>query len=141
LHLDIKPGNVIASYGLARLIDFSLARPPGHVRRGVGTLGYMSPEQAVGGELDTATDVWGLGATLYEAATGTPPFPVSRDTTLAQYVAQLDGTAPRIRARRRLTPAVAQVLDGCLHRDPRARPSLAAVADAMATLTAEPGQA
>ena len=73
LHLDIKPSNIIASYGLARLIDFSLARPPGHVRRGVGTLGYMSPEQAVGGELGTATDVWGLGATLTRPPPAHPP--------------------------------------------------------------------
>jgi eukaryotic-like serine/threonine-protein kinase len=140
LHLDIKPSNIIASYGLARLIDFSLARPPGHVRRGVGTLGYMSPEQAVGGELGTATDVWGLGATLYEAATGAPPFPVPHGETLTQYVAQLNGTPPRIRSRRRLNPAVAQVLDECLRRNPRARPDLATVADALSTLSAETGQ-
>jgi serine/threonine protein kinase len=70
LHLDLKPDNVIAECGRAKLIDLSVARPPGQARSGIGTFSYMAPEQVRGGELGPATDVWGLGAVLFEAATG-----------------------------------------------------------------------
>ena len=62
LHLDLKPSNVIAEAGRAKLIDLSLARPPGPAADGIGTWLYMSPEQARGGVLGPAADVWGLGA-------------------------------------------------------------------------------
>jgi serine/threonine protein kinase len=61
LHLDIKPGNIISSFGTTRLIDLSLARPPGRVPPGYGTLGYLSPEQTIGGPVGAPTDVWGPG--------------------------------------------------------------------------------
>jgi eukaryotic-like serine/threonine-protein kinase len=72
LHLDVKPGNIVAHRGRATLIDMSLARPPGSSSGGRGTPGYMAPEQIRGGVLGPATDVWGIGAVLYEAATGSP---------------------------------------------------------------------
>jgi serine/threonine protein kinase len=71
LHLDVKPGNIVAHRGRATLIDMSLVRPPGPCPHGRGTPGYMAPEQ-MGGDLGPATDVWGIGAVLYEAATGKP---------------------------------------------------------------------
>jgi serine/threonine protein kinase len=74
LHLDVKPGNVIVAGGTAKLIDLSLTQPPGPVARGLGTDAYLSPEQATGGTVTAASDVWGLGVTLYEAATGVSPF-------------------------------------------------------------------
>jgi eukaryotic-like serine/threonine-protein kinase len=74
LHLDLKPSNVISECGRAKLIDLSVARPPGPAHGGVGTLYYMAPEQARGGELGTAADVWGIGTVLFEAATGEPAF-------------------------------------------------------------------
>jgi serine/threonine protein kinase len=74
LHLDLKPSNVIAECGRAKLIDLSVARPPGPGHGGIGTLYYMSPEQVRGGELGPAADVWGIGAVLFEAATGEPAF-------------------------------------------------------------------
>jgi len=70
LHLDVKPSNVVADNGAAKLLDLSLARPPGPARKRVGTVPYMAPEQLAPGELTAATDVWGIGATLHEAATG-----------------------------------------------------------------------
>src|SRR4051794_285763 len=75
LHIDVKPSNVIAYNGSAKLLDLSIARPPGRAKRGVGTRQYMAPEQVRGATLTEATDVWGVGATLYEAATGAMPFP------------------------------------------------------------------
>jgi eukaryotic-like serine/threonine-protein kinase len=74
LHLDLKPSNVIAECGRAKLIDLSVARPPGPAHGGIGTFFYMAPEQVRGGELGPAADVWGIGTVLFEAATGEPAF-------------------------------------------------------------------
>ena len=74
LHLDLKPSNVIAECGRAKLIDLSVARPPGPAYGGIGTFYYKSPEQIRGGELGPAADVWGIGTVLFEAATGQQAF-------------------------------------------------------------------
>jgi serine/threonine protein kinase len=74
LHLDVKPGNVVAEDGRAKLLDLSLARPAGIHPPGLGTWCHCAPEQARGGCVGPAADVWGLGTVLYEAATGVPAF-------------------------------------------------------------------
>jgi eukaryotic-like serine/threonine-protein kinase len=125
LHLDVKPSNVIAERGRAKLIDMSVARRPGRARAGVGTWCYMAPEQARGGELTVAADVWGAGGLLYEAATGECAF----DDDDAEYP-QLERRAAPVQTRRRLPLALAGAIDGCLEPDPRARPSLRELAAA-----------
>jgi hypothetical protein len=77
LHRDIKPSNILLEGGLerVRLADFGLARPvsekPGHPKRMIaGTPHYMSPEQARGEAVDARSDLFGLGAVLYQCATG-----------------------------------------------------------------------
>ena len=120
LHLDVRPANVMAHAGKATLIDLSIARPPGLVGRGFGTREYMAPEQARGGSVSAATDVWGLGGTLYAAATGVAPFE-ARDSGYDQ----LERSAvPARRLRRRLLPELAALIDQCLRPEPADRPTV-----------------
>jgi serine/threonine protein kinase len=145
LHLDVKPSNVISDEGRAKLIDLGLARRPGRYRAGVGTTTYMSPEQARGSELGTAADIWGIGLTLYEAATGHHPFLRDEDlsdeetSSRGEPALQLVRRAPKLRARRRLPVEVAEVIDACLEPEPERRPTLDRLDAALALLTPDEG--
>jgi serine/threonine protein kinase len=138
LHLDVKPSNVVADGGRAKLIDLSIARPPGRYRPGIGTWCNLSPEQARGDELGPAADVWGLGTVLYEAATGEPAFeddgeswtddtgPSETWDTAEQLEAgypQLAGPAPSAAQRPGVPAGLAAVIDACLAPDPADRPA------------------
>jgi serine/threonine protein kinase len=113
LHLDLKPTNVIVDVGVVKLFDLSLARRPGPGRPRYGTNGYLSPEQVAGGEFTEATDVFGLGCVLYEAATRQSP------------QARRDGPGPEpVGMRRRLPTALAGAIDAALAPDPADRPSV-----------------
>jgi eukaryotic-like serine/threonine-protein kinase len=120
VHLDLKPSNVVAESGRAKLIDLSIARRPGRARPGVGTWCYMAPEQARGGIVGEPADVWGIGVVIWEAACGETPF---ADESVDY--PQLVGRAPALASRRRLPRALARAVDACL--EPRAadRPTVA----------------
>ncbi|MFO1507763.1 MAG: tetratricopeptide repeat protein [Lysobacterales bacterium] len=103
LHLDMKPGNIlldeagvphVADFGLARRFDFTLAAERGEIS---GTPSYMAPEQAdpAGQALTPATDIWGLGAVLYEMLTGRPPFAGDGARATLEMVATRRVTPPR----------------------------------------------
>ncbi|MGH8191147.1 MAG: WD40 repeat domain-containing serine/threonine protein kinase [Rhodanobacteraceae bacterium] len=128
LHLDLKPGNVlidrdgtahVADFGLARRLDSTLAIDNDEVS---GTPSYMAPEQAQvrAHKLTAATDIWSLGAILYELLAGEPPF--RADTAQATLQLVLEG---RVRAPRRWRPSVPLDLQAialrCLSRDPGER--------------------
>jgi len=130
LHLDLKPSNVISDGGLARVIDLSLARRPGPCKRGLGTSQYLSPEQARGEVVGPPADVFGIGATLWAAATGKRPFGVPAPGAPFEQVIR---RAEPVRRHRRLPVPLADVIDSCLEPEPAARP---AVGDLMRELEA-----
>lgn len=88
IHRDLKPGNImICRDGKLILMDFGIARPVDasfHTIEGtvVGTIQYMSPELLKGEKIDFRTDIYGLGATLYEVLVGINPFPVQNFSKL-----------------------------------------------------------
>ena len=121
LHRDIKPGNVIvAKDGITRIIDFGLATSTevtatldGGIR---GTPLYMSPEQASGKALDARTDLWSLGAVLYEMLAGHPPFRGGTPWGVIHAVRESDPVPiPHVH------PQVAAIVQRALEKDPAKR--------------------
>jgi TolB-like protein/Tfp pilus assembly protein PilF/predicted Ser/Thr protein kinase len=138
LHRDIKPGNILldakgephlADFGLARLVESESSVT--HTLDVFGTPSYMAPEQAVGNNtaVSSVTDVYGLGAVLYQLLTGQPPF--AGGTTYETIKLLLD-TEPR--QPRLLNPKIDRDLSTiclkCLEKDPKRRyPSALALAE------------
>jgi len=133
LHRDIKPGNILLdAKGEPHLTDFGLARlveTESSVTQTLDVLGtpsYMAPEQAVGNNaaVSSATDVYGLGAVLYQLVTGQPPF---AGGTTYETIKLLEDTEPR--PPRLLNPKVDRDLSTiclkCLEKDPKRRYSSA----------------
>jgi tetratricopeptide (TPR) repeat protein len=96
IHRDVKPENIMVERGdrklRAYLMDFGLARQvgDGSVSGIAGTPSYMSPEQVRGQRLDRRTDIWSLGATLYELLVGTNPFRATGALATMKRVEELD---------------------------------------------------
>jgi len=135
VHLDVKPENIIMGIP-PRLIDFSLVQPLDRARRikgWIGTRAYMPPEQCAPGEagqISPASDVWGLGATLYHAIIGQTPFARARSKDTD---APLEDRFPQLTDEPRPWPAhvptdLAEVISACLLKDPEERPTAAELA-------------
>jgi serine/threonine protein kinase/tetratricopeptide (TPR) repeat protein len=106
VHRDLKPGNIMLSEPLVKILDFGIAKLANQTTltmhgASLGTAAYMSPEQAAGGTVDHRTDIWALGVVLFEMVTGERPF----DVDSFAGVALAAHTAP-IRRPRELRPDI-----------------------------------
>src|SRR5438552_6693011 len=133
LHRDIKPGNILldaksephlTDFGLARLVETESTVT--RTLEVLGTPSYMAPEQAVGNNagVTSATDIYGLGAVLYQLLTGHPPFAAGTTYETVRLVLDTEPRQPRL-----LNPKIDRDLDTiclkCLDKDPRRRYSSA----------------
>jgi Tol biopolymer transport system component len=140
VHRDLKPGNIMLTKSGAKLMDFGLARSaapavamPGSLSKSptmtrpltaegaiVGTFQYMAPEQIEGQEADARADLWALGATLYEMATGQKAFSGHSQASL---IASILKEEPRSLATLApmSPPALDRVVRACLAKDPEQR--------------------
>jgi eukaryotic-like serine/threonine-protein kinase len=133
VHRDVKPANIlVARDGTVTLTDFGIAsdedcRDQTVDERVLGTLSYMSPEQAGGTHASGATDVWAAGLTLYTHLTGANPY---RAKTLAQLLEKLaTGVEPLGAVRPDLPAGVCRAVDRALDHDPRRRPGAGEMRD------------
>jgi serine/threonine protein kinase len=123
VHRDVKPGNVmVPDKGMAKLADFGIASLQGDPQLTstglvIGSPAYMAPEQAKGEESGPPADFWALGATMFYAVEGEPPF--DRGTSIATLAAVVNDPPRTPRRAGALTPLVTALLS----KDPGSRPS------------------
>jgi serine/threonine protein kinase len=128
VHRDIKPDNVIVSGRRVKVLDFGIAKqvegvagsndPTAYVTQQgmiIGTIQYMSPEQALGKPLDARTDIFSLGIVLYQMATGRLPFKGETVTETMTQIIRDDPPDPAA-VNRALSPSLAAIIARCLRK-------------------------
>ena len=126
IHRDLKPQNVmrdnngrviVMDFGLARLVESNGMTQAGAL---VGTMEYMSPEQALGSQLDQKSDIFTLGLIFYELLTGKMPF--AADSALASLIKRTQERAIPVTQHDKNIPAsLASIVSKCMERDPKLR--------------------
>jgi serine/threonine-protein kinase len=134
VHRDIKPGNIMLTPTGAKILDFGIsavAGAPDDDETGAtfGTPAYVGPERLDGTPAEPATDVYALGAVLYEMVNGEPPYPVDTWEEYPAARATLPDPLPED-----LPAAFRELVDRCLAEDPERRPEATEVCDRLAAL-------
>jgi serine/threonine protein kinase len=137
VHRDVKPANILAAGdGAWKLADFGVAHVPDSsltiTGQFVGSPAYAPPEALLRGQLGPAGDIYGLGATIYQAIAGRWPRSDSDTGALLAPVPPLASIAPSV------APAVADIIDRAVAMEPEKRPTAAEFAAALARAASQP---
>jgi eukaryotic-like serine/threonine-protein kinase len=147
VHRDLKPENLFLTVEpdgseCVKVLDFGIARSHSHRaltrgQVGVGSPGYMSPEQVEGkGHVDARSDIWGLGVVMYELLAHRPAFFGEDPRSLCLQILTAEVT-PLLEINPSLPPALVRIVERCLERDPNRRfANVAELAEALAPLDA-----
>jgi serine/threonine protein kinase len=144
VHRDLKPANIfltdddtpgpevrLIDFGVAKVLERDATVNHPETRHGaiVGTIEYMSPEQALGEPIDTTTDVWALGVVLHEMATGERPFAAG---SLGELLYAFTSQQPNAK---RVKPAsLSRLLMRCFASEPKERPTMRQLSDQLAKI-------